>query len=688
MSIASSQANQPLSIMTPLGKDALLLERLAGSEAISEPFLYRLDLLASGQSPVSFSSILGQSATITIALDDGSSRFINGVIESFTEAEQVAGVEGDATYIRYRATLVPTLRLLDRTWRSQIYQQISVTDILQQVLAGVTISSKLLATYQPRDYCVQYRESNFAFASRLMEDVGIFYYFTHADGSHTMVLADDPSANQPVPGSAAVLFDPVAGGLRADDRVASWEKTQQVRSASVTLWDYCFETPDKNLEATHAALPTVQAGTVAHSSGNAANSGTEVYEFPGEYAKRYAGISPSGGDQASQIQNIFTDNEATASVRMQEELAPGLRVSGRGRCRQFTAGGKFTLGGHFDADGDYVLTRVESEASFEGSYATATPGSLEFAFLNRFECIPFALPFRPPRRTPIPRIEGPQTAVVVGTSGQEIFTDKYGRVKVQFHWDRLGTDDAGSSCWVRVGSPWAGQQWGMIHIPRVGQEVIVAFLDGDPDRPIIVGSVYNADNLPPYALPDNMTQSGIVSRSTLQGTSDNASELRFEDKIGAEEVYFHAERDFVREVENNDSLAVGSSNSQTCPVGSQTITIYKDRTETLQTGDESVTISKGKRTVTVYGDEALTVQSGDRAVTIQQGNDSLTVTSGNLTIAVNAGSISVSAATSIELKVGSNSITINAQGVSIQGAQVSVQGSSQVTVQGGMISLN
>jgi type VI secretion system secreted protein VgrG len=688
MSSVSTQAHQPLSLSTPIGPDALLLERMSGLEAISEPFHYRLDLLAPGPSPVSFSSILGQSVTISVALDDGSTRYISGVVGSFTEAEQVPGVEGDATYIRYRASVVPAFGLLDRTSQSRIFQQLAVPDILKQVLQGITLSSRLQGTYLPRDYCVQYRETDFAFASRLMEDEGIFYYFTHADGSHTMVLADAPSAHQPVPGNASVAFDPVGGGLRPDDRIVSWEKTQEIRPAKVTLRDYSFETPDNDLEAVKAAQPTVQAGTIDHTSGNAVNAGTEVYEFPGGYAKRFDGISPGGGEQPSQVQNIFTVNEGVAAVRMQQELAPGLRVAGRGRCRQFAAGGKFTLAGHFDADGEYVLTRVEVEAGFEGTYGTAGPGSRELAFSTRFECIPIALPFRPGRRTPVPRIEGPQTAVVVGASGQEIFTDKYGRVKVQFRWDRQGQDDAGSSCWVRVGSPWAGQQWGMVHIPRIGQEVIVAFLDGDPDRPIIVGSVYNADNMPPYALPDNMTQSGLKTRSTLQGTSDNSNELCFDDKIGAEQVYFHAERDFVREVENNDSLTVGSSNSQTCPDGSQTITIYKDRTETVQTGDESVTIAKGKRTVTVHGDESLTVQSGNRAVAIQQGNDSLTVSTGNLTIAVDAGSISISAATSIELKVGSNSITINAEGVSVQGTQVSVQGSAEVTVKGGMIALN
>jgi type VI secretion system secreted protein VgrG len=682
-----TQANQTISVSTPLGPDALLLERVAGFEALSEPFHFRLDLLAGGGSSVDFGDILGQKVTVSVVLDDGSTRSINGVVAAFTEAEQVAGVLGDATYLRYRADVVPAFRLLERNVRSRIFQQLSVPDILKQVLQGLDVSPSLQGTYKPREYCVQYRESDLAFASRLMEDEGIYYYFTHADGTHTMVLSDNPQGHQSVPGNATVVYETVRGGVRPDDRVESWEKTQEVRSAQVRLRDHCFETPDDNLEAVQAAQPTATAGTVSHPAAVAANSGTELYDFPGGYAKRFDGISPSGGEQPDEVKAVFTDNARTAAIRMGQESAPGLRSNGSGRCRQFVAGHKFTLDRHFNADGDYVLTRVELEASVAGSYGTAGPpeGS---GYRNRFECLPAAVPFRPARRTPLPKVEGPQTAVVVGTSGQEIFTDKYGRVKVQFRWDLAGKNDAGSSCWVRVGTPWAGPQWGMVHIPRIGHEVVVAFLDGDPDRPIIVGSVYNADNLPPYTLPDDMTQSGLKSRSTLSGTADNYNELRFEDKKGSEQVVFHAERDFIREVENNDSLTVGSSNSQTCPDGSQTISVYKDRTETLQTGDESVTIKKGKRTVTVHADESLTVETGNRTVTISQGNDSLTVTQGDLTIAVNAGSVSVTAMKSIELTVGASKVTVDTQGVSIQGTQVQVQGSATVTVKGGMIALN
>src|SRR5262249_9190410 len=289
-------------------------------------------------------------------------------------------------------------------------------------------------------------------------------------------------------------------------------------------------------------------------------------------------------DQASNIQKIFQDNTRTAGIRMQQETLPALSISGASNCRHFVAGSKFTLDQHFNANGAYVLTRVDHTADLGDTYTAGSPAA--FTYDNQFQCIPSALPYRPARTTPKARVEGTQTAVVVGPSGQEIFTDKYSRVKVQFHWDRKGTNDANSSCWVRVATLWAGKQWGMIHIPRIGQEVIVDFLEGDPDQPIIVGSVYNANNMPPWTLPDNMTQSGIISRSTLQGTADNYNQIQFEDKKGSEQINVHAEKDYNRVVENNDALTVGSDNSQTCPDGSQTISVYKDRTETVETGNE------------------------------------------------------------------------------------------------------
>ena len=329
--------------------------------------------------------------------------------------------------------------------------------------------------------------------------------------------------------------------------------------------------------------------------------------------------------------------------------------------------------------------------------------------------------FRPGRQTPKPVIAGAQTAVVVGPSGEEIYTDKYGRVKVQFFWDRYGTSDENSSCWIRVSENWAGKNWGIVFNPRIGQEVIVDFLEGDPDRPIITGRVYNADQMPPYALPANQTQSTIKTRSSKSGTTDNFNEIRFEDKKGSEEIFIQAEKDFNRVVENNDTLKVGSSKADD---GSQTIEIYKDRTETVKTGNETVTIEKGNRTVTVkQGDDAHVVTQGKRTVTVQaddtheikqgnrsvlidqgndseeikmgnrdvkidMGNDSLEISMGNQTTKLDLGASSTEAMQSITLKVGQNSITIDQTGVTIKGMMVTIQGQVQTQVKGLMVQVS
>ena len=303
-----------------------------------------------------------------------------------------------------------------------------------------------------------------------------------------------------------------------------------------------------------------------------------------------------------------------------------------------------------------------------------------FHYENRFRCLPLEIPFRPARETPRPVVHGTQTAVVVGPPGEEIFTDKYGRIKVQFHWDRDGKNDADSSCWVRVATPWAGQQWGVIHIPRVGQEVVVAFEEGDPDRPIMVGSVYNAAMMPPYKLPDNKTQSGVKTRSTLKGGDKNFNELRFEDKKDSEDIYFHAEKDFHRVVEHDDDLKVGHD---------QTIEVKNDRTEKVKEGDEKVTIEKGNRTIVVEtGDDAHQIKKGNRDVQIDMGNDTLTIKMGNQTTKLNLGASSTEAMQSIELKVGQSSIKLDPTGVTIQGLMITITGQVQTQVSGLMTTIS
>lgn len=675
-----TQDGRPLSITTPFGKDVLLLESVTGKEEVSRLFHYQVEML-SDKADLDATKILGQKATIVLETDKGGKRYLNGLVNFFVQKGQTDSIQKNETLTRYYLELVPDFWLLTRKIQSRIFQQVSVSDILKTVLAELTPSYKLQGTYNPRDYCVQYRESDFAFASRLMEEEGIFYFFQHVDGKHTMVVGDNPQAFVDVPGEKKVAIFRKDGGGKAADQIMDWHQGSVIRSNKITLRDYCFEMPDKNLEVT----ASTGKGKVL-----------EIYNYPGGYAKRYDGVDPGGKDRAADLQKIFSDGTQTGDVEMQDQTARTYQIQGTGYCRQFVPGHKFTLTQHFAAAAniDYVLLNVDLAAKLTGAY---TSGDGEgFKFNIKFRCLPASVIFRPEVLTPKPIIAGPQTARVVGPSGQEIFTDKYGRVKVQFNWDRLGKNDANSSCWVRVGTPWAGQLWGMIHIPRIGHEVIVAFEDGDPDQPIIVGSVYNSKNMPPYKLPDNMTQSGYKSRSTLKGTGDNFNELRYEDKKGSEQIYFHAEKNFDRVVENNDTLKVGSNKAED---GSQTIEIWKNRTETIKEGNETITIEKGNRTETIKkGNETITLETGSRTTSIKKdetltvegkrtqtitGDQTMTVKSGNRSTKVSAGTDTLEAATSITLKVGGCSIEITTSGITIKAPTITIQASATATVDGG-----
>ncbi len=745
-----SQATHPIGITTPLGTDVLLLEAFTGQEALSQPFNFRLDLLALKTATIAFDKLLGQKVTVRLNLPGNNQmRYFNGVVSRLTQGRELRGVEAQVIYVRYRMEIVPQFWMLTHRVQSRIFQQMGVDDILKKVLTGLDVSYQLQGTFQQRDYCTQYRESDFHFASRLMEDEGIYYYFKHTSSSHTMVVANTPQSNADVPGATTINYEDVLRRARPDERIVGWEKSQELRAGKVTLRDFCFEKPDDNLEAIRPVTETVQIGTVSHKLKVGGNDQMELYDFPGEYAGRFDGVDPGGGARAADLTKISPDSTRTATIRMAQETLAAVVIAGSSDCRQLASGCKFTLANHPNANGSYVLTRVDHNASIKGTYTTAEKPSMRYE--NTFQCIPFALPYAPPRLTPKARVEGTQTALVVGPSGQEIFTDKYSRVKVQFYWDRLGTDDANSSCWVRVGTLWAGAQWGMIHIPRVGHEVIVAFLEGDPDQPIIVGSVYNANNMPPYTLPANATQSGLKTRSSIKGTADNFNELRFEDKKGSELIFFHAEKDHQRDVENDDTITIGhdqtivvkNNRTETVQEGNESITIAKgNRTETVAQGNESITISKGNRTVVVTkgndshqvdtgnrevivktgndthdvktgnrsvtvdtgndthevktgnrsvtvdtGNDTHEIKTGNRTVKIDMGNDNLTISMGNQTTQLSLGKSSTTALQGIELTVGGNSIKIDQTGVTIQGLMVKINGQVQTQVQGLMLQL-
>jgi type VI secretion system secreted protein VgrG len=521
-----TQENRLIKLDTPLGDDVLLLQGLTGREGISQIFKFDLDVL-SDQNSIDFKTIIGQKVTIRVLLSDGSNeRYFNGYVSRFAQSGS------DTKFTHYQMEVVPWLWFLTRSSDCRIFQNETIPDIIQDVFktAGYSdFKNSLTGSYDPREYCVQYRETDFNFVSRLMEQYGIFYYFEHEDGKHTLVLADSASAHQDCPDQSSANYNLTSGDLDSEDVITAWHMEQEVRTGKYSHTDYNFETPSLSLMANEP--------TVVDVGGNA---NFEHYDYPGDH------LNQSQGGKL-------------AKVRMQEEEASHVVVTGASVCRSFTSGYKFDLKDHYrdDMNDSYVITEVQHVATI-GSYGQGDSGA-QAHYSNHFTCIPASVPFRPARVTPRPFVQGPQTALVVGKSGEEIWVDKYGRIKVQFYWDRLGLKDENSSCWVRVSQPWAGGNWGGMWIPRMGQEVIVSFEEGDPDRPLITGRVYNAEQMPPYALPDHHTVSTFMSRSSKGGAGANFNEIRFEDKTGNEQIFINAERDMDHRVEVDSREFVGSN---------------------------------------------------------------------------------------------------------------------------------
>jgi len=519
-----TQENRLIKLETPLGDDVLLLQGFTGSEGISRLFTFHLDLLSENDK-IDFKKIIGQDVSIRILLTDGSDeRYFSGVVSRFGQA-------GSGTRLtNYQMEVVPWLWFLTRNADCRIFQNVTVADIIKKVFDNHGFSQdkykfSLTGSYEKLDYCVQYRETDFNFVSRLMEENGIFYYFTHDKGKHTMVLADSDAEYQPCPNQASVNYQHAAGALESDDVITSWSRAEELRTGKYSLTDYNFEKPSLNLMCNAPTLTSV---------GN--NSRFEIYDYPGDFQDKARGSS-------------------LVKVRMEEEEACFTVISGSSTCRAFTSGYKFDLKEHYrdDANDSYLLTEVQHVATM-GSYAQ---GETPAHYSNHFTCIPASVPFRPPRVTPKPFVQGPQTALVVGASGEEITVDKYGRVKVQFHWDRLGQKNENSSCWIRVSQPWGGQGWGATWIPRIGQEVVVNFLEGDPDRPLITGRVYNAEQVVPYSLPDHQTVSTFMSHSSKGGGGYN--EIRFDDKKDSEQIFIKAQKDMDQRVAVDSREFVGAN---------------------------------------------------------------------------------------------------------------------------------
>jgi type VI secretion system secreted protein VgrG len=625
-----TQANRRLRIGTPLGPDALLITALSGTEGISTLFHFQAEMLGRDEK-ADFDAIVGKNVTVSIAAGGGD-RFVNGIVSRFSQSGTVG------RHATYRAEIVPWLWFLTRTSDCRIFQKQSVPDIVKQLFGEYGFPDyrfHLTGSYERREYCVQYRETDFNFVARLMEEEGIFYFFSHENGKHTLVVADNPRAHEPCPVLDSARFVHEQVSLSEDDVVTWFSKEQEVRAAKVTHTDYNFETPSLDLAAS-------ATGTDSRKY--------ELYDYPAYAVKR-------------------DRTESLARVRQQEEDAGRVVFRGGGYLRSFTPGYKFSLQAWGDGvsptfDGTYVLTGLRHRAS--ESYAAGEES--EVSYENDFECI--AVPFRPARRTPRPVIHGVQTAVVVGPAGEEIFVDKYGRVKVQFFWDREGKRNENSSCWLRVSQPWAGKGWGGVSIPRIGQEVIVSFMEGDPDQPIIVGRVYNGEQMPPYAFPAGGVVSGLKSQ-THKGVGYN--ELSMDDTAGKEKITIHGQYDLNTTVEHDESHHI--KNNRTITVdGTHTETVKKDTKITITDGTYSFDVAAGTATIHVKGAVKETFDA----------TQSTNVTS-DITIDSKA-TIHITAATDIQLQVGASTLLMKASGeIKLTGTNVAVDGSQQLNLHGGQL---
>jgi type VI secretion system secreted protein VgrG len=616
MATPLTQDGRLIKLYTPLGKDKLLVQSFSGEESISRLFRFQLDLV-SEEETIAPKDIVGKNVTLGVMhADESTERFFNAHVSRFSQ------LPSQGRYYRYQAELVAWPWFLTLSADCKIYQEMSILDIIEEVFGRFGFTDYRFDTqgqHNAREYCVQYRETAFDFITRLLEEEGVFYYFEHEKGKHTLVMADHKGTHQPCPFQSKIDMETASGPgfSRDEDSITHWERHYEFRTGKWAQTDYNFETPSTKLLSTVDTIVKLDK-----------NKSYEIYDYPGEYLKKAEG-------------------DSLTKLRMEEEEVGYDVASGNSDCRALVSGYKFTLQRHPQRDQNktYVLTSVVhsgQQAGFSGEGAAT-----EANYANSFRCIPDTVTFRPARVTPRPFVRGTQTAVVVGPGGEEIYTEKHGRVKVQFHWDRDGQKDDKSSCWIRVSQPWAGKNWGAIWLPRIGQEVVVDFLEGDPDRPIIIGRVYNAEQPPPYSLPGDQTQSGFKSRSSKNGGADDYNEIRFEDKKGSELITVHAQKNLDTTVENNETRLV-----------------------------------ENNRTTTIVNNETKTIKQGNQELTIKMGNNTVAIKMGNMSTKLDLGKEEREAMQSIELKVGQSSVKLDQMGVTIKGMMIKIEGQIMVDVKG------
>jgi type VI secretion system secreted protein VgrG len=642
---------------------AWAMVRLSGQEAIGDLYEYALDL-ASEDLDVDGDALLGKNATLTI-VRGARERKIRGVVRRVEHL----GVRAARKMVR--AVLVPALWSLSQRVDSRIFQtknaQVILREVLEAPLAVFGRSVRFDLTREPheREYCVQYRESDLDFVRRITEEEGIAWYFDHESDPEVLVISDHNGAfsDAPAVDGAVVVAGPEAD-THGEESMRHFEAWRALRTTSTVARDFDWTRP--NLDMTRASRGTDVNGM-----------DRESYDYP-------AGLAIGPYDQGAKQ---YTDDDGNDRVRIRREVRASReqRFEGESNVVGFTVGYAFALTGHGtpELDRRYVLTRIEIEGEapehlYEDSHDAETHATLPERYRNHITCVADDVPYRARQNTSRPRIAGSQTATVVGPAGEEIYTDEHGRVKVQFHWDRKGTRDENSSCWIRVQQAWAGPGWGFVFLPRIGMEVVVGFLEGDPDRPLITGCVYNGQNTPPYPLPDEKTRSTIKSNSSLGGNGYN--ELRFEDLAGSEEIFLHAQKDFNEIVEHDHNTTVHNNQSNTVDGnqtesvgGNQTLTVQHDRTKTVEQ----------KETNTINNERHTTVKPLDELVvngtmeTVVNGTHNHTVNAGN----GGAGAQTITIAQNRSVKVGANDeLTVTTNKTDTIGGVYAIKGGPKIEV--------
>ena len=645
----------PITLKSPLPAADLRFESMSVSAGLSLLGEMQLGLLSDkpGLKP---EDLLGKLVTVTVALRDGAKRHFNGHVTRFGIGAHRGRFYG------YQATVRPWLWFLTRTSDCRIFQEESVPDIVKKVFADHGMADfqfKLFRSYRKWTYCVQYRESDYNFVARLLEHEGIYWYFEHTDGHHKLILVDSQSSHDAAPGTETLPYYANADQVPPDtEYVSSWTFAREVETGKAMLRSYDFERPSTSLEVK------------AQKQRKYDQSDHEVFDYQGEYT-------------------LSADGKQIAEDRVDELQSRFELLHGMSNAHGIEVGRLLKMSKHprEDQNAEHMVTALSVHAQVESQESGSTAGS----FQCEFSAIPSAQQFRPPRASPKPFVQGPQTAVVVGPSGEEIFTDKYGRVKVQFHWDHRGEKNEKSSCWVRVSHPWAGKNYGAIHIPRMGQEVVVDFLEGDPDQPLITGRVYNAEQMPPWELPANATQSGILTRSSKGGSAANANAIRFEDKKGSEQLWIHAEKNQDIEVENDETHWVGHDRTKTID-HDETNHIKHDRTETVD-NNETITVH-GMRTETVDKNETITIHQ-NRTETVDL-NEGITIgvnrtesVGANETISIGANrTISVGASETATVALQrTHAVGVN-ESIAVGAAQEIAIGAAQTVTIGAMQSIS